>query len=127
MSKNQIKNKNNLINSFRCAFRGIKTSSVSGRNILIHYTIALIVIVLGIFLKISPKEWIICIILFAIVISMEMINTAVETIVDLVSPQINPLAERIKNISAGAVLILAIAAAAVGLIIFIPKILHLLT
>jgi len=119
-------NNSSLINSFRCAFNGIKISFESGRNIIIHYIIAMIVILVGIFLKISLKEWITCIILFGLVISMEMINTALETIVNLVTPQINPMAKKAKDLSAGAVLVIAIAAAAAGLIIFIPKILHLL-
>ncbi len=125
--KTKDKNQNNLINSFRCAFNGIKISFESGRNIIIHYIIAMFVILLGIFLKISLKEWITCIILFGLVISMEMINTALETVIDLYTQEINPLAKKAKDISAGAVLVLAIAAAAVGLIIFIPKILSLLT
>ncbi|NMC55729.1 MAG: phosphatase PAP2 family protein [Eubacteriaceae bacterium] len=124
--KLQNNNHKSLISSFRCAFNGIKISFESGRNIIVHYIIALIVILLGIFLKISSKEWVICVMLFGLVISAEMINTAVETIVDLITQDINPLAKRAKDISAGAVLVLAIAAAVVGLIIFIPKIYNLI-
>ena len=80
----------------------------------------------GIFLKISIIEWITCIILFGLVIAAEIINTAIETIVNLVTGEFNPLAKRAKDMAAGAVLVLAISAAIVGLIIFVPKIFNLI-
>ena len=84
------------------------------------------VIVLGIILKISKIEWIICIILFGIVIAGEMFNTAIETVVDIAMPFKNPKAKIAKDVSAGAVLILAISSAVIGSIIFIPKLIELI-
>ena len=84
------------------------------------------VIIAGIFLKISKMEWIICIILFGLVIGGEMLNSAIETVVDIAMPEINPKAKFAKDVAAGAVLIFAISSAIIGLIIFIPKIIAIL-
>ena len=86
----------------------------------------LFVIVLGFLLNISLSEWFICIILFSSVISLEIVNTAIETVVDLVSPNYNELAKRAKDLAAGSVLIAAIASAIIGIIIFLPKIINLI-
>ena len=88
----------------------------------IHVSIMILVIVVGILLEINKYEWIICIICFAIVISGELFNTAIETITDMVMPYKNEKAKLVKDISAGGVLILAVGAAIIGLIIFVPKI-----
>ena len=77
-------------------------------------------------LKISINEWIICITLIGLVLSAELMNTAIETVVDMFTREKNELAGKAKDISAGAVLILAIASAIVGGIIFIPKIIELI-
>ena len=114
-----------LINSFKYAFMGIKSAIKSERNMKIHVLAALIVIALGFILGLEPLEWVVCIFSIVIVISSEMLNTAIETIVDIVSPDINPLAKKAKDIAAGAVLVLAIGALVVGLIIFIPKIVNI--
>ena len=82
----------------------------------------LIVIVAGFIFKISVMEWIACLLLFALVISLELINTAIETTVDIAMPEINEKAKYAKDIAAGAVLFSAIIAVIVGLIIFLPKI-----
>lgn len=116
-----MKNKK-IINSFKYAIEGIMASFKNERNIKIHATIMLLVIIAGIILKINKIEWIICIILFSIVISAELFNTAIETVVDMIMPTKNEQAKIAKDISAGAVLIVAIGAAIIGLMIFIPKI-----
>ena len=112
-----------LINSFKYATQGIFTSFKTEKNMKIHILIMLLVIVAGILLKISKLEWIICIILFSIVIAGELFNTAMETVVDMVMPDKNEKAKIAKDVSAGAVLVLAIGAAIIGFMIFIPKIL----
>ncbi len=84
------------------------------------------VIIMGIILKISTTEWCICIVLFGLVISLELVNTAIETVVDIAMPEINEKAKKAKDISASAVLVSAIASAVIGFIIFLPKILNLI-
>ena len=82
----------------------------------------LLVILAGFYFKISMAEWIICIILFGLVISLELVNTAIETTVDIAMPEKNEKAKIAKDVSAGAVLVAAIVSAIIGLMIFIPKI-----
>lgn len=114
-----------IINSFKYAFEGIKSSLRTERNIKIHFSMMVLVIVAGILLDISTYEWMICIILFGMVIGGELVNTAIEEVTDLVTTEINPKAKLAKDIAAGAVLIMAITSAIIGLIIFIPKIILL--
>lgn len=119
-----MKNKK-LINSFKFAFKGIGSSIRSERNMKIHFTMMILVVLAGIILNISMWEWITCFILFGLVISLEMVNTAIEIVVDLVSPTFNDRAGRAKDIAAGAVLVNAIVAFIIGLLIFLPKVLDL--
>lgn len=116
----------NILNSFKYAFDGIKTALKTERNMKIHITIMILVIIAGIILKISKLEWIICVILFTMVILSELFNTAVETVVDMITAQKNEKAKIAKDVSAGAVLISAIGSAIIGLIIFLPKIYELI-
>lgn len=120
-----MKNKK-LINSFKYAFTGIFSGIKNERNMKIHMTIMCLVILFGVILKINLSEWLICIICFALVISGELFNTAIETVVDMISPQYNKRAKLIKDVAAGGVLVLAIGSAIIGLLIFIPKIIRLL-
>ena len=120
-----MKNKK-FINSFKCASQGIIQAIKTERNVKIHITIMILVIIAGIVLKITKQEWITCIILFGLVIGGEMLNSAIETVVDIAMPEINPKAKFAKDVAAGAVLIFAISSAIIGLIIFIPKIIAIL-
>ena len=113
-----------LLKSFKYAFDGIYTGIKEEQNMKIHITIMILVIIFGIMLKISTIEWIICIVLFGLVISMELINTAIENTVDLVTKEKNEQAKIAKDVAAGAVLVSAIASTIIGLIIFIPKIFY---
>ena len=114
-----------LIKSFKYAFEGIFTGIKEEQNMKIHIAIMTIVIIFGITLKISKIEWIICIALFGLVISMELINTAIENTVDLITKEKNEQAKIAKDVAAGAVLVSAIASAFIGLIIFVPKVLSI--
>ena len=87
----------------------------------IHLAISVLVIICGIFFAISLTEWICCILCIGLVVGAEMMNTAIENVVDLASPGQHPLAGKAKDIAAGAVLICAIISVIVGLLIFIPK------
>ena len=113
-------------NSFKYAIEGIWTSFKTERNMKIHIFIMILVIIAGIILKINKSEWIICIILFAIVIGSELFNTSIETIVDMVMSEKNEKAKIAKDVSAGAVLVVAIGDAIIGLVIFVPRILNIL-
>ncbi len=82
----------------------------------------LIVIILGWYLRLSLSEWLWIIAASALVIIIELLNTAIEVLVDLVSPAYHEKAKIIKDVAAGAVLVSAVFAALTGLLIFIPKI-----
>lgn len=113
--------KNPLHKSFGYAFEGIFAGIKKERNMKIHCAAMVCVIVAGIIFRISIVEWCICLTLFGLILALELVNTAVEAVVDLVTEEKRPLAKLAKDTAAGAVLIAAIMAAAVGLLIFLPK------
>ncbi len=113
-----------IINSFKYAIEGFISSFKTERNMKFHIFIMVLVILAGIILKITKAEWIVCIFCIAMVISAELFNTSIETVVDLVMPYKNEKAKIAKDVAAAAVLVLAIASAIIGLMIFIPKIIN---
>jgi diacylglycerol kinase len=121
-----IKSETSLITNFGFATQGI-IFSLSERSIRICYLAVICTTATGLLLKISISEWCVILIMFVLVISFEMVNTAMEIMVDMISPEFNGNAGKIKDIAAGAVLIASIVAVIVGLIIFVPKIMALYT
>ena len=91
------------------------------QNIKIHIIIMILVIIAGIYYKIDRIEWMICILLFGMVISLELLNTAIENTVDLAMPEKNQKAKIAKDVAAAAVLVSAVVAVIIGCIMFIPK------
>ena len=116
---------NSLISSFGYAIEGIKKAFKAERNLKVNTLAMVLVVFLGFILKLSVWEWVTCIILFALVIGAELFNTAIEEVVNLLSPEIRVHAKYAKDIAAGAVLVFAVASAVVGIIIFLPKIINL--
>jgi diacylglycerol kinase len=112
-----------LIKSFTYAFTGIKTAFASEANFKIHLLAATIATVFGIILNITAMEWIVIIFCIALVITMEMINTAIEKLCDAVHKDTHPVIKMVKDIAAGAVLVAAAGSLIIGFIIFLPKIL----
>lgn len=110
------------IKSFYFAFQGLKLLLFAEHNTRIHLSVALAVVIAGFIFEVTALEW--CILMFAIgsVMITEAFNTAIEYFVDLISPEYNPLAGKIKDMAAAAVLVAATIAAIVGLIIFWPKV-----
>lgn len=114
------------IKSFKYAIRGIKDVISGEMNMRIHLFITVLVVISGLVFKITYTEWLVCVLCFAVVMTAEMINTAIEAIVDLVSPSKHELARKAKDVAAGAVLLSAILSAIAGLMIFVPKLLAVL-
>jgi diacylglycerol kinase (ATP) len=112
------------LRSFSFAFKGIMKAISNQHNLWIHISIGTLVVILGFVLDISTVEWLMTVLCIGFVISTEVFNSAVELLVDIVSPDYNKKAGLVKDMAAGAVLIAAICAAIIGLIIFIPKILN---
>lgn len=108
------------IRSFGFAWKGIRNVVGKEQNLSFHFIAALCAIAGGVVLGITRMEWMVVVLCIGMVIAAELINSAVERIVDLVSPQRHPLAGQIKDIAAGAVLVCALTAMVVGIIIFTP-------
>lgn len=114
--------KNSQLSSFRLAILGILTAIKQERNVKIHLVITILVIILGLLNDLSKQEWMFIAFCIGLVISLELINTAIERVVDLVTSEYHPLAKEAKDIAAGAVFVAAILSIVIGGIIFIPKI-----
>lgn len=110
------------IRSFRYAFNGIRLLITKEHNAWIHCFAAISVVIAGAILGLSRMEWVAVVIVIGAVLAAEAVNSSIEALADLVSPEYNEAIKRTKDLAAGAVLLMAIAAAIVGLIIFIPKI-----
>ncbi len=110
-----------LVRSFAFAIEGIIHAIKFERNIKIHMVVALVVVFLGFLYNISSLEWLLIILAIGGMLSFELMNTAVERVVDLVTSKDHPLAKQAKDIAAGAVFIYAVMSVVVGGIIFLPK------
>jgi diacylglycerol kinase (ATP) len=108
------------LNSFQHAFRGWWYVLRTQQNAWIHALIAAVVFVLGIWLGLSARDWAVIILTITMVFAAELINTAIEAVVDLASPEKHPLAKVGKDVGAAAVLIAAAAAVVIGLLILGP-------
>lgn len=108
--------------SFKYAFRGISYMLATQHNAWIHLAATVVVIAAGIWFELSPAEWVLIALSIGFVFACEAFNTAMEMLVDKISPDHEPVAGRIKDVAAGAVLISAVVSVVVGVIIFLPKI-----
>jgi len=106
--------------SFKYASSGIYQALKEEPNLKLHFLAGFLVILAGLLLQISNLDWAILIILIGLVISVELTNTALETVVDSFTVAEHPGAKLAKDISAGAVLVVALTSAVVGIIIFMP-------
>jgi len=114
------------IKSFEYAFHGIRSFFLSTPNAWIHLVVAIAAIIASFYFHISPIEWVAIIYAIGLVFTAEAFNTAVEEWVDSIQPDYDKKAEKVKDISAGAVLIASIAAAIIGFIIFGTRIYDLI-
>lgn len=122
--KNKRKSKN-IIESFKFAFEGLLFGIRNIRNLKIHLFFTTLVILGGIIFKISYMEWLISLIFIALVISLELVNTAIEETVDLAMPNVHPVAKIAKDVAASSVLVSAMLSLIAGMMIFLPKIIDL--
>ncbi len=113
------------LQSFGYAWKGIRNCIGKEQNLSFHLIIAVAVITAGIIFNITRAEWIAIILCIAMVVAAELFNSAIERLVDWISPGQHPIAGQVKDIAAGAVLICAIGAVITGLIIFVPYLLTL--
>jgi diacylglycerol kinase len=109
-----------IVQSFAFAIAGVVYLFRTQRNARIHLMLGGLACGLGAWLQISRAEWAVVVFTIALVVILEGVNTAIEAVVDLASPEIHPLAKVAKDVGAGMVLIAAIASVTVGLLIFGP-------
>ncbi|MGA7732597.1 MAG: diacylglycerol kinase family protein [Chloroflexia bacterium] len=112
-----------FIQGFVYAWAGVRYCFRTQRNFRVHIGIGIVAVVLGLLLGLGWVEWALVATVIALVLAAEMVNTMVESLVDLVTQQYHPLAKVAKDVSAGVVLLTAIGAAVVGILIFLPKLL----
>ena len=113
-----------LVRSFKYAFAGIQSCFGSEPNFRIHSFLAIVALLLSLVLNLAAIEWIAVCFCIAFVITMEILNTAVEKLCDIVHKEMHPGIKKVKDIAAGAVLFAAILSAITGAVIFLPKIYH---
>ena len=115
-----------FIDSFRYAFEGVRTAFQEERNMRSHMFSFVAVILLSLFLPLSLHEWLWILLASFLMIIMEILNTVVENIIDFISPGYHPLAKKVKDMSAAAVLFTSFFSLITGSIILLPKIFAIL-
>ncbi len=111
-----------LLRSFSYAWSGLKTCFIAETNFKIHVVLAILAISLGFLLNISRNEWLAVMGCVALVVAMEMVNTAIEKLCDVLLQDIHPGIKKVKDIAAGAVMVAAVCSLIIGVVIFLPKI-----
>lgn len=107
-----------FLESLSYAAQGLREALASQRHLRFHVGAALVVVAAGIGLEVTPGDWALLVLAIGLVLVTELINTAVETLVDLVEPRQHPVAGKAKDIAAGAVLVAAATAVVIGFIVF---------
>jgi len=114
------------VRSFRCAFKGMRVMIASQHNAWLHAIATCIVTALGFYLRLSNSEWSLIVVVIVAVWTAEALNTAFEFLTDVASPEFHPLAEKAKDVAAGAVLIAAIGSVVIGALVFGPHLTSLI-
>ena len=118
--------KHSLIKSFKFAFDGLKVAILKGRNFRIQLLCGVLASVVAYYLQFTRIEWAVLAISIASILILELINTSLESITNLVSPEIQEEAKIAKDVAAASVLLASIASILIGALVFLPKILNLL-
>jgi undecaprenol kinase len=120
MASQDNRKTNRLLNSFSFAKDGIVSALRTERNMRFHLVFSVLVIVVSVFFSINKTEWLFILIAISGMFALELVNTAIERVVDLVTEDYHPLAKQAKDIAAGAVFIYALVSVAIGAMIFWP-------
>ena len=110
---------NEFLKSFAYALKGMRAAWREQRNLKVQSVVALFAAGAGFYFNITPLEWCLILIAIGLVLGLEMMNSAIEGLVDLVTRERNPLAGKIKDIAAGAVLFASVIAVIIGLLVFL--------
>lgn len=112
------------LRSFLYAFRGISVFFRTQANAQIHLLAVVVITALGLWLSLNTTEWCLIVLCMALVLLAEGLNTALEFLTDLASPEIHPLAAKVKDVAAGSVLLSVLLCGIVWSLIFIPKLIQ---
>lgn len=123
---NSNQKKRRLVRSFGYAINGIRTAIVKERNLQIHVGMAITAVLCGFIFQITKVEWLFIILAIGGTFTAEMMNSAIERVVDLSTEDFHPLARDAKDMAAGAVLLFALTSVVIGIVIFVPKVVKLL-
>ncbi|AIQ54231.1 diacylglycerol kinase family protein [Paenibacillus sp. FSL R7-0331] len=127
MAKNTAVGHKKFWHSFRFAAHGIASAFKSELNMKVHSVLAVAVLAAAAFFRLPPLSWILLLLAITLVLSTELLNTAIEATIDLVSPDIHPLAKTAKDTAAGAVLLTAVFAVIVGIYVFYHPVMDWIT
>ena len=116
-----MESKHSLLKSFRFAFEGLEVAFLKGRNFRIQVFIGFLAVVLGTILKLSMSEWLDLVLVISLVLILELVNTAIETIIDIVNPDISERVKIAKDVAAATVLLASVGSVIIGALLFIPK------
>ncbi len=122
-----LASKHALSKSFGFAFEGLKTAVLQGRNFRVQIIIGALATILGFILKLNYTEWLHLVLIITIILVLELINTSIEAIVDIVSPEKQEKAKIAKDVAAATVLLASIGSVIIGVMLFLPKILIFLS
>ncbi|WHY84757.1 diacylglycerol kinase family protein [Neobacillus novalis] len=114
-----------FISSLSYAISGVNTALRAERNMRIHFISSIIVLLVSFYFSITKIEWLFILLAIGGMFALELVNTAIERVVDLVTEEYHPLAKQAKDLAAGAVLVYAFLSVAMGMIIFSPYVLNL--
>lgn len=124
--RNKKKGFGRFLNSFRYSFEGLEYAYKNEQSMTIHMFVSIAIIVMGLFFKITSIEWLIVFVIIGVVMGTELLNTAIEAVVDLVSPEKHPLAKIAKDTASAAVFVYSMIALVAGLIVFLPRIIDMI-
>jgi len=116
-----------FIDSFKYSMQGIKHTYTQEQSLVIHLITTILLIIMGFVFDISLIEWVITLLFLGVIVAIELLNTAIEAVVDLVTDKYNHLAKIAKDCGSAAVFIVTLVGIIVGLIIYIPKIMELIS
>jgi diacylglycerol kinase len=115
-----------LARAFRCAFRGMGIMLRTQPNVRIHLAVGALAVTLGILVGLSAAEWTVILLCIVLVLAAETANTALELLADALHPEQHPIVGQAKDVAAAGVLVTAIAAAVIGGIVFLPRLMELM-
>ena len=119
-----MESKHSLLKSFKFAFSGLRTAVLKGRNFRIQLGMGTLAAILGVVLKISMSEWLDLVLIVTLVLILELVNTVIETILNIVNPEISERVKIAKDVAAATVLLASIGSVIIGALLFIPKFIH---